>query len=37
MIETLTYKNEEDLIDKIKLLVNTVDPCVGYSIEIDRI
>lgn len=36
MIEVITYKNEKDLIDQIMLLANAVDPCVGYSIEIER-
>ncbi|RUM82863.1 MAG: nickel-dependent hydrogenase large subunit, partial [Candidatus Thioglobus sp.] len=37
MIEAVTYKNEQDLVNQIKLLVDVVDPCVGYSIEIDRL
>jgi len=37
MIETVKYKSEQDLVNQIKLLVDVVDPCVGYSIEIDRI
>lgn len=34
MIQTLTYQNEAHLLEQIKLLVNAVDPCVGFSIEI---
>jgi len=37
MIETVKYKSEQDLVNQIKLLVDVVDPCVGYSIEIDRL
>ncbi len=37
MIETVKYKSEQDLVNQIKLLVNAVDPCVGYRIEIDCI
>ncbi|HIG88980.1 nickel-dependent hydrogenase large subunit [Candidatus Thioglobus sp.] len=34
MIKTLTYQDNGDLFNQIKLLVNAVDPCVGYSIKI---
>lgn len=34
MIQTLSYQDDEDLFNQIKLLVNAVDPCVGFSIEI---
>jgi len=36
MIRSLNFTDKEDLISKVKLLVNAVDPCVGYSVEIDH-
>ena len=36
MIESLNFTDKEDLIKKIKLLVNAIDPCVGYSVEVDH-
>jgi coenzyme F420-reducing hydrogenase alpha subunit len=36
MIESLSFTDKEDLIKKIKLLVNAIDPCVGYSVEVDH-
>jgi hypothetical protein len=35
MIKSLNFENKQDLSDKVKLLVNAIDPCVGYSIEVD--
>ncbi|SFV58821.1 Hydrogenase maturation factor HoxV/HupK [hydrothermal vent metagenome] len=35
MIKLIYFKDKQDLNDKIKLLVNAIDPCVGYVIEID--
>ena len=37
MIKSLSFTDKEDLINKIKLLVNAIDPCVGYSVEMDYI
>ncbi|AYQ57678.1 hypothetical protein MS2017_2020 [Bathymodiolus thermophilus thioautotrophic gill symbiont] len=35
MIFSLNFTDKEDLIAKVKLLVNAIDPCVGYSVEVD--
>ncbi len=35
MIKSLNFTDKEDLISKVRLLVNAIDPCVGYSIEVD--
>ncbi len=36
MIKSLEFTNKEDLIGKVRLLINAIDPCVGYSIEVDH-
>ncbi len=35
MIKSLNFTDKKDLITKVKLLVNAIDPCVGYSIEVE--
>lgn len=34
MITSINFENKQDLNAKIKLLVNAIDPCVGYQIEV---
>ncbi len=34
MIQTLNVSSKQDLTHKITLLVNAIDPCVGYKIEV---
>jgi len=34
MIGSINYNDKEDLVNKIKLLVNAIDPCVGYRLEV---
>ena len=36
MIKSLNFTDKKDLLTKVKLLVNAIDPCVGYSIEVDH-
>ncbi|HIB28044.1 MAG TPA: hypothetical protein EYO47_02080 [Candidatus Thioglobus sp.] len=36
MIKSLSFTDKEDLIKRVKLLVNAIDPCVGYSVEVDH-
>ncbi len=35
MIKSLNFENKQDLSNKVKLLVDAIDPCVGYSIAVD--
>jgi len=37
MLNGLEYKDEESLKKETELMVNAVDPCVGYEIKIQRI
>jgi hypothetical protein len=34
MIQALSFSNKQDLVNKITLLVNAIDPCVGYKIKV---
>ncbi|SHN91517.1 nickel-dependent hydrogenase large subunit [bacterium endosymbiont of Bathymodiolus sp. 5 South] len=34
MIQALNFNNKQDLVNKITLLVNAIDPCVGYKIKV---
>lgn len=34
MIKSIYYTDKQDLINKIRLLVDAIDPCVGYEIEV---
>ncbi|CAB5507562.1 hypothetical protein [uncultured Gammaproteobacteria bacterium] len=36
MIQSLDFQNKQDLVNKITLLTNAIDPCVGYTIEINN-
>jgi coenzyme F420-reducing hydrogenase alpha subunit len=36
MIKSLNFTDKEDLISKVRLLINAIDPCVGYSIKVDH-
>jgi coenzyme F420-reducing hydrogenase alpha subunit len=36
MIKSLNFTDKEDLINKVRLLINAIDPCVGYSIKVDH-
>ncbi len=36
MIKSLNFTDKEDLVARITLLVNAIDPCVGYTIEIEH-
>ena len=36
MIKSLNFTDKEDLIKRVRLLVNAIDPCVGYSVEVDH-